>query len=521
MSKQHKNQPFNDAKELDIHSRIAKKAVTNSFEYGKLPPAAIDLEEAVLGACMLEKDAIVRVADIIKKSDVFYKQSHVNVYEAILALEKEGEAIDILTVTNKLKKLGTLDLIGGPYFIAQLTSRVGSAANVEYHCRILMEKYIKRQTILNCSQTIAEAFEESCDCFDLLDNQAERQKNVEDQLIQAEESNTLTMYPEYASEIETIMGSTGELLGVATTCDCLDEITNGWQPSWHIVVASRPGMGKTAFALSNIRRICGEQKKSVGFISIEMPKSELIGRQVSIETGLETSHIRSRNAPPQIFDYIHQTADLYYDRVNDVPLLHVNDTGSITFTQLRAQAKRWKNKYDIQVLFIDFLQEIKYDLGVGSTRTSEIDRIANGLKALAKELKIPVISLAQLNRKVEDTPYKRPNLSHLRESGAIEASADMVIFLYRPEYYKDQGESGFEFIRMNDQDTDIRSAGKAELIIAKNRHGAVCTKVVNFENSTAFYYDNDRKWHIKKNPIIGKEVSEKKDSITNDNEVPF
>jgi replicative DNA helicase len=441
---------------LDKSTKPKKINTTlSSTDYGKLPPQAVDLEEAVLGALMLEKDAFTAVNDLLKP-EIFYKPNHQKVYNAIFELNKKGEPIDILTVTNMLKELGDLDIIGGPYFIAQLTSRVGSAANIEYHVRILQEKFIKRELIRISSEVTNQAFEESSDVFDVLEFAEQGLFDVSQGSLNKANTRMSDLLHEAIKNIEDKDGDEKNS-GVPSGFHELDEVTGGWQQSNLIIVAARPGMGKTAFALALARNAAIDYKKPVAVFSLEMEAVELVNRMISMETGLESDKLRKGKLNQDDWNQLHTNISL----LSEAPIF-INDTPGLSIMEFRSIARRLKQQNDVSMILIDYLQLMRGTADSKGLREQEISMISRSLKAISKELKIPIIALAQLSRKVEETTDKRPLLSHLRESGAIEQDADMVCFLYRPEYYKIM------------QDAEGNStAGLAQLIIAKNRHGAL------------------------------------------------
>lgn len=445
----------------------------SSIDYGKLPPQAVDLEEAVLGALMLEKDAFTAVSDLLKE-EVFYKPNHQKVYQAINELNKEGEPIDILTVTNKLKALGNLDLIGGPYFIAQLTSRVGSAANIEYHCRILIEKFIKRELIRISSEVTNKSFEDSSDVFDVLDFAEQNLFDVSQGNLNRANTRMSDLLHEAIQNIEDKDGDEKNS-GVPSGFHELDEVTGGWQQSNLIIVASRPGMGKTAFALALARNAAIDYKKPVAIFSLEMEAVELVNRMISMETGLESDKLRKGKLSQKDWNQLHTNISL----LSEAPIF-INDTPGLAIMEFRSIARRLKQQNDVSLIIIDYLQLMRGTSDNKGMREQEISMISRSLKVIAKELRVPIIALAQLSRKVEETADKRPLLSHLRESGAIEQDADMVCMLYRPEYYGiHQDAAG--------NPTD----GMAQLIIAKNRHGSLRDINLGFMASQTKFHNLD------------------------------
>lgn len=445
------------------------------WEHGKVPPQAIDLEEAVLGAIMLEKDALTAVIDIIKPA-VFYKESHQMIFAAITRLFGKSEPVDILTVTNELKNNGELDIVGGPFYVTQLTNRIASAANVEYHARIISQKYIQRELIRISSEIIKDAFEDSSDVFDLLDR-------AEQNLFAVSESNLRRNYDDMQSlvtdaikEIEAGKDNDGHLRGIPSGFTDLDRVTNGWQKSDLIIIAARPGMGKTAFVLSMARNCAIDFGKAVAFFSLEMSSIQLVTRLISSETQLSADKLKKGNLESYEWEQLHAKIN----SLTEAKLL-IDDTPALTVFELRAKCRRLKAQHDIDMVIIDYLQLMSGSGENKGNREQEISTISRSLKALAKELEIPVIALSQLSRAVETRGgSKKPILSDLRDSGAIEQDADMVMFIYRPEYYK------------IDQDEDGNStAGIAEICIAKHRNGALKDIQLRFIDKFAKFTDLD------------------------------
>ena len=399
---------------------------------GRIPPQATDLEEVVLGALMLEKDALNEVIDILTP-EAFYLDKHQKIFAAIKSLFGKSEPIDILTVTNELKQQGELEMVGGAYYIAKLTNRVVSSANIEYHARIIMQKHIQRQLILISSDMIHEAFEDTADVFDLLDK-------AENNLFQISENNLRRSYDSMQDlvnkaikEIESAKSTDNKLRGVPSGYTELDQITQGWQKSDLIILAARPSMGKTAFALNLARNAAVQFNIPVAFFSLEMSSVQLVTRLISSETSLTADKLRSGN----LAEYEWQQLNTKVTPLTNAPIF-IDDTPQLSIFELRAKCRRLKQQHNIQMVFIDYLQLMTAKGDRGLNREQEISTISRSLKALAKELEIPVLALSQLSRNVEQRPgSKKPILSDLRESGAIEQDADMVMFIYRPEYYKD------------------------------------------------------------------------------------
>ena len=431
-------------------------------EHGKLPPQAIDLEEAVLGALMLEKDAVAAVIDMLVPA-TFYKESHQSIFEAISNLFHNNEPVDILTVTNALRQSGKLELAGGPFYITQLTSRIASSANIEFHVGILKQKFLQRELIKISTDTIRKSFEDSTDVFDLLDE-------TESSLFAISENNLrkkAQLMPELVhkvlNQIDNARKNDGVSSGVPSGFIDLDKITGGWQRSDLIIVAARPGMGKTAFVLSMARNIAVETKKPVALFSLEMTADQLVARLIASEAELSASNLRRG----QLQNFEWEQLNARISKLITAPI-YIDDTPALSLFELRAKCRRLKAQYDIDMVIIDYIQLMTAGgdrKGGMGNREQEISSISRSLKSLAKELNIPVIALSQLNRSVETRSTaqgsKKPQLSDLRESGAIEQDADLVLFIYRPEYYK----------IMEDEEGNS-TEGKAQIIIAKHRNGA-------------------------------------------------
>ncbi len=454
--------------------RIKKQPLSQLFnEHGKVPPQAVDLEEAVLGAIMLEKDALTAVIDILKP-EMFYKDNHQTIYKAITKLFAKSEPVDILTVTEELKKSGELELIGGSYYITQLTNRVASAANVEYHVRIITQKYIQRELIRISSDIIKDSYEDITDVFDLLDKAEQNLFSISETNLRRNYDNMQTLVREAISEVQAAREQESHLRGVPSGFTKLDRVTAGWQKSDLIIVASRPGMGKTAFALSMARNISIDFNRPVAFFSLEMSSLQLVTRLISSETMLPSDKLRKGTLENYEWEQLNA-------KINDLvdAKIFIDDTPALSIFELRAKCRRLKAQHKIEAVFVDYLQLMSAPADYKSNRQEEISNISRSLKSLAKELDIPIIALSQLSRAVETRGgTKRPILSDLRESGAIEQDADLVLFLYRPEYYDiDQDEEG-----------NI-THGIAEVIIAKHRNGPLKNINLKFIDKYARFED--------------------------------
>ncbi len=429
------------------------------LEKGKIPPQAIDLEEAVLGAMMIDKKGVDEIIDILH-SDVFYKDAHKYIFEAIVKLFEISEPIDLLTVSSQLRKNQKLDIIGGDFYLIQLTKKVSSSAHIEFHARIILQKYIQRSLIKISSDIIEEAYDETTDVFDLLDNAEAKLYEVTQGNIKRSSETAQSLVIQAKKKIEEIANKEG-LSGIPSGFDRLDKLTSGWQPSDLIIVAARPGMGKTALTLSMARNIAVNSNIPVAFFSLEMSSVQLITRLISSETGLSSEKLRTGKLEKHEWEQL----NVKVKSLESAPLF-IDDTPSLSIFDLRAKARRLASQHGIRLIVIDYLQLMTAGGSQkGGNREQEISTISRNLKALAKELEVPVIALSQLSRAVETRGgSKRPLLSDLRESGAIEQDADIVSFIYRPEYYK---------IEEWDDEERTPTAGQAEFIVAKHRNGGL------------------------------------------------
>ncbi len=453
----------------------------SAYEFGKIPPKAIDLEEAVLGACMIEKEALDVVIDILQP-DAFYTDAHQKIFKAINALFGAAKPIDILTVADQLRTNGELEDVGGPYYLAELTNRIASAANVEFHARIVAQKYIQRELIRVSSNIIKDAYEDTTDVFELLDEAEKNLFAIADENLRKNGSMIGGIVSTEILEISKRMSRAQEgdvLTGVGSGFTELDRATSGWQKSDLIIVAARPGMGKTSFNLALARNAAIDLQKPVAFFSLEMTTNQLVQRLISMETEINADKLRKGTLEP--YEWTQLT--MRVDKLKKAPII-IDDSPALNVFELRAKCRRYKEQFGIEMVIIDYLQLMAGSSvngkGMGN-REQEISQISRSLKSIAKELNIPIIALSQLSRAVETRGgVKRPMLSDLRESGAIEQDADIVIFLYRPEYYE---------IFQDEDGNDTR--GLAEVIIAKHRNGELKTIKTKFINRYAKFVNLD------------------------------
>lgn len=448
---------------------IAPVAPGATIDSGKIPPQAVELEEAVLGAIMLEKDAVLQVIDLLKPES-FYRDPHQKIYQAIVDLTSANKVIDMLTVTEELRRKKLIDEVGGPVYIAKLTSGVSSAAHVEFHARIVAQKFIQRELIRISSEIQHRAFDESTDVDDLLDYSESELFNVAQGNIKKESQKVSVLIREALAQIEEAGKRADSLIGIPSGFTKLDRLTNGWQKSDLVIIAARPSMGKTAFVLSMARNMSVDHGRSVALFSLEMSSMQLVNRLIVAETELPSNRIRNG----KLADYEWEQLDYKIKKLVEAPI-YIDDTPAISVFELRAKARRLKRLFDIDMLIIDYLQLMTGTVDTRGNREQEVSNISRSLKGIAKELDIPVIALSQLNRSVEiRSGSKRPQLSDLRESGAIEQDADMVIFIHRPEKYG----------LMEDEDGNSLK-GLAEIILAKHRNGPIGDVLLKFRDEFA------------------------------------
>ena len=448
MAEQRANQP---------NAGRSSGALVNLTAGGRVPPQAVDLEEAVLGALLIDKNALSKIVDILHDG-AFYNEKHQHIFKSVVRLFGENQPVDILTVASDLRKEGLMKQAGGEVYLAQLSQKVSSAAHIEYHARIIIQKHIQRELIRISSEIIESAFDETTDVLELLDSSEQKLFEVAQGNLKRNYESSEALIRQALERIEHISKQEG-LSGVPSGFSDLDRITSGWQPSDLIILAARPGMGKTAFVLSMARNMAIEHDKKVAIFSLEMSSVQLITRIISSETGLNSEKLRKGD----LTDY--EWKNLTSGVVDlEKAKLFIDDTPALSVFDLRAKVRRLASTQGLDVIIIDYLQLMT----VGGSkaqgnREQEISTISRSLKSIAKELNVPVIALSQLSRAVETrSTSKRPQLSDLRESGAIEQDADIVSFIYRPQYYQiDEWEDG------------TPCENEAEIIIAKHRNGSL------------------------------------------------
>lgn len=461
-----------------ITEKRADKSKIISLEKGKIPPQAVDLEEAVLGAMMIDKKGIDDVIDILH-SDAFYEIRHQEIYAAIYELFQNSQPIDLLTVSSLLKKKAKLDLAGGDFYLIRLTQKVASSAHIEFHARIILQKYIQRKLISISSEIIESSYDETTDVFDLLDSAEAKLFEVTQGNLKKSSEDAGSLVKQALKKIQEIGNKEG-MSGLASGFTKLDALTSGWQPSDLIIIAARPGMGKTAFVISMAKNMAIDFNHAVAVFSLEMSSVQLITRMISSETGLPSEKLRKGNLALHDWELLNYKVK----SLSDAPI-YIDDTPSLSIFDLRAKARRLVSQHGVKIIIIDYLQLMtaggNNNKGVGN-REQEISTISRNLKALAKELEVPVIALSQLSRAVETRTggSKRPLLSDLRESGAIEQDADIVSFIYRPEYYG-----------MTEWDDEERTPceGQGEFIVAKHRNGGLDNIRLKFTGHLAKFSD--------------------------------
>lgn len=449
-----------------------RPAITPMPDYGKVPPQAIDMEEAVLGAVMLEKEAVITILDILRPES-FYKEGHQKIFKAISDISTREFPVDLYTVTEELRSTNELESVGGPVYLTQLTSKVVSAANVEYHARIVAQKYIQRELIRVSTEIQNRSFDDTYDITELLDFSEDSIFQIAEGNIKREVAPINEVIKEAISEIEKAGKREDALVGIPSGFTKLDRLTSGWQKAELAIVAARPSMGKTAFALTMARNMAIDHGKKVAIFSCEMSSIQLVNRLIIAETDIPGEKIKNGRLNEEEWKQL----DSRIKKLVQAPVF-IDDTPAITITELRAKCRRLMAQHKLDIVIIDYLQLMTGPQNSGS-REQEVSNISRSLKSIAKELDVPVIALSQLNRSAElRGGLKRPQLSDLRESGAIEQDADMVVFIHRQEKF---GITTFE--------DGSSTKGIAEIILAKNRNGPVDDIRLRFREEKALFVD--------------------------------
>ena len=446
--------------------RQPRQQQTVDNTYAHLQPQALEVERAVIGALLIDKDAYSIVCETLKPES-FYEPRNKIIYEAIQQLSMNEQPVDVLTVVDQLSKTGQLEEVGGPAYIADISSHVVSSAHIDYHSRIVAQKYLARQLIQFASDVETKAFDETINVDDLM-------QHAEGALFEISQKNLKKDYtqidPVVAQAVKVIQEAAKNkdgLTGISSGYHGLDDKTSGWQSSDLVIIAGRPAMGKTAFALSMAKNIAADNQVPMAFFSLEMSNQQLVNRLISNACEIDSKKILNGQLQPDEWDRLDK-------RINNLlgAPLYVDDTPGLSVFELRTKARRLVREHGVKIIMIDYLQLMNANGMRFSSRQEEVSTISRSLKGLAKELDIPILALSQLNRGVESREGlegKRPQLSDLRESGAIEQDADMVLFVHRPEYYR---------IFQDDKGRDLH--GMAEIIIAKHRKGATGDVLLTF-----------------------------------------
>jgi len=454
-----------------------KKQSAIDTSYGHLQPQATDIERVVLGALMIDKDAFSIVSEIIKP-ETFYEPRNQKIYRAIQTLSMNENPVDIMTVIEELKHEGALEDVGGPTYIVDLSSHVASSANIEYHARILAHKYMARQLISFAGNIETKAFDETTDVDELM-------QEAESSLFELSQKNMRQDYTQIEPVVDQAIkilqkaaANKGELTGIPTGYSKLDDMTAGWQASDLVIIAGRPAMGKTSFALSLAKNIAVDYQRPIAFFSLEMNNVQLVNRLISNVCEIEGKKILNG----QLDDEEWKRLDINVGKLQTAPI-YIDDTPGMSIFELRTKARRLVREKKVEVIMIDYLQLMNANGARFGSRQEEVSTISRSLKGLAKELDIPILALSQLNRTVEGREGlegKRPQLSDLRESGAIEQDADMVLFVHRPEYYR---------IFEDEKGNDLH--GKAQIIIAKHRKGGTGDVLLDFRGEFTRFQNPD------------------------------
>lgn len=461
-----------------------KDAELSDYVFGKVQPQALPLEEAVLGALMLDRDVVGTVAEILKADD-FYADAHQLIFKAILSLFRKSRPVDLLTVTEELKKSGDLDAIGGGYYLVEMTNRVGSSANIEYHAAIIKEKSAKRKLIKLGMDLVKSGFEDTEAVAGMMSDAEKRLFSISNEGAKRQAESPAPIMSRLINRLESAKGSNG-LTGVPSGFTTLDRRTGGWRDSDLIGLAARPSMGKTGLAV-NFMVEAAKMGYPVGFFSLEMSSSQLMTRVLAAEAGIDSKKMMRG----QLEDYEWQQLHSCMERVSALPF-YIDETPAISIVEARSKCIKMKMQYGIRLFIFDYLQLMVGEKGRNDTREREVASISAALKAIAKELNVPIIALSQLSRASEQRGgSKRPMLSDLRDSGAVEQDLDICMFIHRPEYYG----------VMEDEDGNS-TKGIAEIIFAKHRNGDVGMDELRFQKEQVLFSDKeDFNFHVTAPPM--------------------
>ena len=443
--------------------------------FAHVQPQAVEIERVVLGALMVYSDAFSVVSELLKP-ETFYEPRHQKIYEAIRNMNMDERPVDIMTLNDELSKMGEIDKVGGVDYLMEISSQVASAAHVESHARILAEKYMQRQLIHFAGDIETKAYDSSVDVDELM-------QQAEGSLFQISQNNMKQDFTQVAPVVKNAVeilqraaSNKGGLTGIPTGYTGMDEITSGWQASDLVIIAGRPAMGKTSFALSIAKNVAVDYGVPIGFFSLEMNNVQLVNRLISNVCEVSGRKILNGQLDPSDWERL----DKRIGRLTDAPI-YVDDTPGLSVFELRTKARRLVREKGVKIIMIDYLQLMNANGMKFGSRQEEVSTISRSLKGLAKELDIPVLALSQLSRNVENREGlegKRPQLSDLRESGAIEQDADMVLFVHRPEYYH---------IYQDEKGNDLH--GMAQIIIAKHRKGSTGDVLLNFRGEFTRFQD--------------------------------
>lgn len=452
-----------------------------AYTFAKLPPQSTELEEVVLGACLLEESAVAIAVELLIP-DHFYLPQHKIVFEAIFSLFKSGMAVDMLTCVNRLKEVGKIEEIGGVLFISQLTNKITSTAHLESHIHIIIEKYLARQTNKIAMLAVKESYEETKDVFELLDEISLKLLNLRNSTIKNKPEHIEIISNENMKQIINRSKSDKKTLGIPTGFKGLDKILGGWIDGQHYILAGRPGSGKTSFLTSQIYNIGIEQKIPCGVFSLEMTKEQIEYRLKTILTGIPNNRIISGNIYQEEWEKLYNATNI----ISKSPI-YIDDSSTLNIVDLRSKVINLVQKHGVKIVFIDFIQRMQSaDKNLRDQRLM-INEVSGGITRIAKDLQIPIIDLSQLSRAVEASKFKIPELSHLKESGNLEEDAYGVMFLYRPEYY------GLD--TFSEENSHIKAENKAQIIVAKHRNGPVGSEILTFDKSTMHFKDLEERFN--------------------------
>lgn len=437
----------------------------------RLPPQNLEAEQSVLGAILIDKDALSRILDVLKSTS-FYRDAHKHIYEAMMMLFQKSEPIDLITVTNMLRSKELLDAVGGSYYLTQLINSVPTSANIVYYAKIVEEKSLLRDLISAGSEIVNCAFDEMMAVDEAIDRSEKVIMNVAQMKVKEGFVPIKDILNPVMDQIEAIYDNKDAVIGVPTGFTDLDHMTSGLQKADLIILAARPSMGKTAFTLNIASNMAMKYKQPVAFFSLEMSKESLVQRLLCAEAEIDSQRLRTGN----LHDHEWKKLTRAIGRLSEAPI-YIDDTASVGLLELKAKARRLKAEHGMSAIMIDYMQLMKGGSSKNESRNQEISEIARGLKAVGRELNVPIIALSQLSRAVEQRQEKIPRLSDLRESGEIEQTADLVLFIHREDYYGANNEAG----------------SQAEIIIAKQRNGPTGSVKLFFKKDITKFYNIEKK----------------------------